>query len=196
MDPIPRSRAVTETIARRPHRQMRGWWQKGRERAVRMYRASHPRRSRSSLSTSASRMSGRPPTSAPSWWPCAKRTPSSSGRGGRRFAVPGRQLRPSALGAGQPRGRAVERLSEDSPLLGFCSRTLSWCHQGRGSSGSIGASGSAEKTPAFACQLLNTPRNVGWGSCGRGPLREATAISFAWSVTVNVTVNGILAQGS
>jgi hypothetical protein len=106
------------------------------------------------------------------------------------------QLRPSPLVAGQARGRAVDRLSEDPPLLGLCRRTLNWRHQGCGSSGSTGASGSAEKTPAFACQARNTPRNIGWGSCGRGPLKEATALSFARSVTVNVTVNMILAQGS
>jgi hypothetical protein len=106
------------------------------------------------------------------------------------------QHRPSPLGAGQPRGRAGDRLSEDPPLLGFCRRTLSWRHQGRGSSGSTGASGSAEKTSAFACQLRNTPPNIGWGSCGKGPLKAATVLSFACSVTVNVTVNVILAQGS
>lgn len=106
------------------------------------------------------------------------------------------ELPPSPLGAGQPRGRAVDRLSEDPPLLGFCRRTLSWRHQGCGSSGSTGASGSAEKTPAFACQLRNTLRKIGWGSCGRGPLKEDTVLSFAFSVTVNVTVNVILAQGS
>jgi hypothetical protein len=77
---------------------------------------------------------------------------------------------------------------------GLCFRPLSRRHQGCGSSGSTGAPGSAEKAPTCLCQPWNTPWNSWWGSCGRGPRELATVLSLAWSVTVNVNANGIVAH--